>query len=484
MKRCPHQAPDLRARAFERRNRRAAIIASALLALVTVAAFTHGNPFSHGFRLRADMASSAGLKPGSEVRIAGVRVGSVDSIDKGPGNATVVTLDIDGAGLPVHRDATLAVRPRLILEGSFYVDLRPGSPGAPELPSGATIARGQTSVPVQLDQVLDTFNLATRGALHRSIEQFADGLGGRRPGRTGADGARRTVRSLAASLDSFRRVTRAARGTSPGDLGRAIRSSAATTGQLTADPVALADMVSNFDRMMGDLAANDQALAASVRGFDGVLRAAPGGLGALDTALPEVTRFADALRPALRHAPEALRATSRLLGEGSALMGSRELPALLVRLRPLTANLPSLERRLQDLLRFVTPIDRCLSSRFVPTLDSKLEDDANSTGDPAWLDMLHSFAGVTGSASNFDANGVVVRAGVTQGEASLKNVVPGIADAVGGGTDIQGVRPAWLGYGVEPPYRPDAECAKQPLPDLRARSMPAPAWMTIKAAGR
>ena len=245
MTRRGQQSHDLRSRAFERRNRRAAIIAAALLALVTVAAFTHGNPVSHGFQLRVDLASAGGLRPGSEVRIAGIRVGSVDSIDRAAHNTTMVTLAISDAGLPLHRDATLAIRPRLILEGSFYVALSPGSPHAPELASGAIIPRRQTSVPVQLDQVLDTFDLATRGALHRSIRQLADGLGGSRGGRTGTSGARQTVRDLAKQLDSLRRVARAARGTRSGDLGAAIESSAATTAQLATDPVALADLVTN-----------------------------------------------------------------------------------------------------------------------------------------------------------------------------------------------------------------------------------------------
>ena len=42
-------------------------------------------------------------------------------------------MEIDEEGLPIHRDATLKIRPRIFLEGNFFVDLRPGSPSAPEV---------------------------------------------------------------------------------------------------------------------------------------------------------------------------------------------------------------------------------------------------------------------------------------------------------------------------------------------------------------
>ena len=74
----------------------------------------------------------------------------------GPGHTTAVKMEIDGSGRPVKSDATLKIRPRLFLEGGFYVDLKPGSPSAPELKDGGTIPLPQTAVPVQFNQVLNT----------------------------------------------------------------------------------------------------------------------------------------------------------------------------------------------------------------------------------------------------------------------------------------------------------------------------------------
>ena len=90
----------------------------------------------------------------SPVRIAGVDVGKVASI-KREGHTGLVTMEIENKGLPIHTDATVKIRPRIFLEGNWFVELSPGSPSAKTVSSGYTIPITQTADPVQLDQVLD-----------------------------------------------------------------------------------------------------------------------------------------------------------------------------------------------------------------------------------------------------------------------------------------------------------------------------------------
>ena len=45
-------------------------------------------------------------------------------------------MEISDEGLPIHQDATMSLRPRLFLEGNLFVDLRPGTPAAPDAPDG------------------------------------------------------------------------------------------------------------------------------------------------------------------------------------------------------------------------------------------------------------------------------------------------------------------------------------------------------------
>jgi phospholipid/cholesterol/gamma-HCH transport system substrate-binding protein len=100
-------------------------------------------PFSGGgFKLEAVYTSQTELHLASPVRIAGVDVGEVTGIQHIGGNspATLVTMSIARKGLPIHADATTNIRPRLFLEGNYYINLQPGTPQAPPLSSGATLS--------------------------------------------------------------------------------------------------------------------------------------------------------------------------------------------------------------------------------------------------------------------------------------------------------------------------------------------------------
>ena len=123
----------------------------AVLAAVAVAvylAFGGPLPFSHTYTVDAVVQSANELHGGSPVRIAGVNVGKVTKVRPGPGTTAIVEMAIDDAGRPIHRDATLKIRPRLFLEGNFYVDLKAGSRSAPELRDGGTIPLAQTATPL------------------------------------------------------------------------------------------------------------------------------------------------------------------------------------------------------------------------------------------------------------------------------------------------------------------------------------------------
>ena len=170
------------------------------LVVVVYFGFTKHIPFTHGFRVKAVFESANSMRPSSPVRIAGVNVGKVKDIQRQGGtDAAVVTMELEDAALPIHKDATLKIRPRIFLEGNFFVDVKPGTPSAPELSDGDTVPITQTATPVQLDQVLTV--AAVRHArrppgrarqLRRRAEPEAHGRAGRRSGPVGAgqDGRR------------------------------------------------------------------------------------------------------------------------------------------------------------------------------------------------------------------------------------------------------------------------------------------------------
>ncbi len=146
-----------------------------ILVIALFFAFTKHIPFKHGYRLKAVFATAVDIHSKSPVRIAGVNVGTVSSIRR-EGHTGLVSMEIESGGLPIHADATLKIRPRLFLEGNYFVELQPGSPSARTLSSGATLPITQTSDPVQLDQVLDALNTDTRANLQNFLIGYGDAL--------------------------------------------------------------------------------------------------------------------------------------------------------------------------------------------------------------------------------------------------------------------------------------------------------------------
>src|SRR5690349_21300527 len=122
---------------------KAGAIGIVVIALFTYLAYTKfANPFASKFTIHAMFSSANGLRPNSFVRIAGVNVGTVTDVTpvahckvngttQSQCQAADVTMTIQSSGLPLHTDATFAIRPRIFLEGNFFVDLHPGSPSAP-----------------------------------------------------------------------------------------------------------------------------------------------------------------------------------------------------------------------------------------------------------------------------------------------------------------------------------------------------------------
>jgi phospholipid/cholesterol/gamma-HCH transport system substrate-binding protein len=473
MSRRRRHSPAARVKHRERIRVRTAIVALIVFALAIYGAWIKHLPGGHPYEIRVVFSSSTQLRPGDPVRTAGIDVGTVTRIAAGPRHTALVSLQIDHNGRPVHSDATLQIEPRLALEGNFYIDLHPGSPSAPGLTSGAIVPLAQTGVPVQLDQALDVLKPSIRSSLQSALTQLAVGLGPGGPRSSAAAGFRQANRELDAALNSVTQVTQATQGTVPGDLTRVVGSSADTTDELSRDPVALADLVTNTNRVFTALAAHDTALAVSVLDFNRVLHQAPPALNALDAALPVLHRFAVTLKPALDAAPKPLYSAAALLGQLSDLASPQELPSLVNLLTPVVTELPRLESRLRALFPWVTPVSRCVSSHIVPVLDSQAPDGKLSTGRPVWQDALHAVANLASTSPDFDANGKAIRLTIGTGDQVIGGDLPGVGPVVAANApQIEGTDPLWLGPGVSPAWRPDQQCSRQALPNLTLRRVP------------
>src|SRR6476660_2233603 len=121
----------------KRSNAFIGLMGAILAVVIMFFGFTKDIPFTHGYVLKAQFESANSIRPNSPVRIAGVEVGKVKKIEPLEGtNAAVLVMALKKSALPIHADATAKIRPRIFLEGNFFVDLKPGTPGSPEIPSG------------------------------------------------------------------------------------------------------------------------------------------------------------------------------------------------------------------------------------------------------------------------------------------------------------------------------------------------------------
>lgn len=446
------------------RRRGNQVIAGVLLAgllAVFYLAFAPNLPTESPYRVRALVESSNQLRGGAPVRIAGVDVGQVRGTEEGPGHTTILELEIDDAVRPLRTDATLRIRPRLFLEGGFYVELSPGTPAAEELPDDGLLPLAQSSTPVQFHQLLSVFEQPVRESLRGGVSALEEGLSD-----GGAEGLRAAAPNLAPLLRDVAIVAEAAQGTEPDDVSALIRSASRVTAALAADRRALADLVTKLRVTAEALSADDTALAESIAELDGLIRQAPAGLRALDAALPVAERFATGVHPAVRAAPAALGETADVLAELGALVAPARRARTISGLRTTFLDLPTAVARMSELFPTIKGLSDCLRTHIIPTFNTVVDDGALSSGRPVWQDFAHSLVGLTSATQNFDANGYATRylfGGSAEGFAT--DTIPGVGQLFGTADGPLLSRPGPPPEGA-PPINRDVECTTQALPDF------------------
>ena len=292
----------------------AGLIAVLVVGLGTFFAFTKANPFASPYELQAVFANANRVAERSPVRIAGVNVGevkSVEPLEDGSGYARV-TMEIDDAGLPIHKDAQLKVRSRLFLEGNYFVELRPGTPDKPELASGATLPPQQTAAPVQFNQVLTALQSETREDLRTLLKEYSSALKG-----PGARGFNEAIRHWEDAYRDGSQVADATRGQEAHDLSRLLRGQGRVFGALSRNPQQLSELVTDLnDTIAGLRAPGGQPARHRARAARRAARGPPGAdlaeLGAAVGTPVRARRAAggalverDAGRPAPVHPPGA-----------------------------------------------------------------------------------------------------------------------------------------------------------------------------------
>src|SRR4051794_30599001 len=308
---------------------KAGMIGIVVIALVTFFGFTRYNPLKHPFQLKAAVRSANNLQRNSPVRVAGVNIGKVKKVEAIKGGGAIVTMEIEKPGLPIHKDAQLKIRPRIFLEGNFFVDIQPGTPSAPIFHSGDTVPMQQTSTPVQFGQLLTSLQADTREDLQTLLYEYAVkglGNGGAQAYNKGLNYAPGAERSASIAND-------ATLGQQPHDLSRLERGQADLFHSLSANPAALKDLVTQLNITAGAFAREAAPLEQTIPLLRDTLRVANPALVSVDNALPSLRAFAREALPGTRSSVPTLDASIPLVHQLRLLVRKSELRGLVHELR-------------------------------------------------------------------------------------------------------------------------------------------------------
>ena len=115
-----------------------------------------------GYRVNVTFNEAVQLATEADVRISGVPVGKVKKVEPVQGQ-TEATLEIEPRYAPLPDDVRAILRSKTLL-GETFVELSGGTKGTPTIPEDGSISASQVSSQVQLDEVIRTFDPATRAA--------------------------------------------------------------------------------------------------------------------------------------------------------------------------------------------------------------------------------------------------------------------------------------------------------------------------------
>jgi phospholipid/cholesterol/gamma-HCH transport system substrate-binding protein len=222
------------------------------------------------YTIKMDFTNADGLVANEDVTIAGVKVGSIKSLDVSS-KVAVVTIELTDTKFTPLRAGTRGLIRQLSLLGNKYVEIFPGPASGGQLASGSELGIDSTTSPTDLDQINAIFDAPTRQKLKAATLQGQIALGGR-------------AQTLNTDLLQLRNLAVAAEPVTgvldehQVALDRATIAFDTLTQKLVREDAALRGLVDHGASVLTAVEAHDAELA-------GLLQHGDSSLGKLDTAL-------------------------------------------------------------------------------------------------------------------------------------------------------------------------------------------------------
>lgn len=279
------------------RNRKALrYLTVAILAIALIGGALQVWPQATSRSIVAYFSSAVGIYPGDDVRVVGVPVGRIESIEPQP-EAVKITMRVNN-DVPVPAEVRAVVMaPNLV--SARFIQLTPAYTEGATFEDGGVIDLDRTAVPVEWDQVKEELTKLSaqlgpqtgdvQGPLGAFVDQAAETFDGN------GDSFRSALRELSQTAGRL--------GDSRTDLFGTVRNLQTLIG-------ALSNSNEQIVQFSGHLASVSQVLAESSTNLDGTL-------GTLNQALNEVREFLDERNSTLIDSVEKLTDFSTLLSDQS-----------------------------------------------------------------------------------------------------------------------------------------------------------------------
>lgn len=356
MSRSANTRPALRAT----RRGRVAAIGAALAATIGGAVLLSGcagssnsTPAKGSYAVRAIFDSASFVLPGLDVRVAGVKVGSVNSVELTDDNQAAVTFTITDDGFKDFRkDATCTIRPQALI-GERYIECdltQPRPDGAtapavlPKIASGPyegqhLLPVSQTYVPVDADQLISANTPSVRERLFIIVRELGAGVAGRgdkiastlRKSNEGLRYANRILAQLAnqtemlKQLDSTSDTTLASLASERSSISGTITNGATVARRLAARQAEVRASIASLNKLLTEVSPSVDKVTELTDQLEPIaedLDASSADLATVINDLPSVSKKANS----------AIKSLGPTLDQGRKVLTSSDTDALIDRL--------------------------------------------------------------------------------------------------------------------------------------------------------
>jgi virulence factor Mce-like protein len=305
--------------------------ALALAIFAYIAIETNVTAFSSTETLRFAVSSATGVIPGADdVRVSGLPAGRISAIGLRPGGQSVLTVTVRSSDGPFYNNALAELRPVTPLQDMYLDIVNRGTPSAGVLTAAHPLPAGQTSVPVNVDDVLDVFRPSVRANLAALLSDLGNGLQDR------GEQLRQTFVVVAPLLQDAGLLT-SALARREALVKQLVHNASDLTGDLGERAGQIRALIREANTTMGSLASVSRPLAQTLQLLPATMTNATDTLRNVSDVLPAADTAVQRLQPIAAHLPLYLTSVRKLAAGATPAFSALRAPV--ERLAPLASLL-------------------------------------------------------------------------------------------------------------------------------------------------